>query len=246
MTRRFNYTGRERLTGNEFYAKTISEDPLLASLKLDLSQTAYAPSASVFIEAYSGTITKRIDCGTVANLNAPKQVDLTSLQTGGSILFRIKIVNPEDGLILASGDRLRLVGEDEELNRKPLLSVRVDDTLGEEIWRLDVSANTSPVLILNSKVPSLKNRLLEDPLIGGTILLPAVRKVLEVLLEDLDGADWQSDWVKFAKNVYPDIDIDQTIPEADRDMWIDDFIKYFAASHNFASKCKAAAEGEQA
>lgn len=237
MTRRFNYTGRERLTGDEFFAKVISDHPLVAAITLDLSRTPLAPGATVFIEAYSGTITQRFDCGTVSELTPPATVNLSALQTGGSILFRVKVVSPETGLILASGDRLRLVGDGEDPKRRPLLSVRVDDTLGEEIWRVEVTTNTNPVLVLNSKVPSLKKRLVEDPLIGGAILLPAVRQVLNVLLDDLDGPEWQGDWVKFVKNVHPDTDIDQKIADADRDMWINEVMELFAESLTFVTKC---------
>jgi len=129
MTRRFNYTGRERLSSDEFFAKTISEVPLIAALTLDLSRTPLAPQATVAIEAYAGTVTRRFNCGTVADLTVPSTVDLSALQTGGSIMFRVKVVNPETGLLLASGDRLRLVGDGEDPKRRPLLSVRVDHTL---------------------------------------------------------------------------------------------------------------------
>ena len=243
MTRRFNYTGRERINSDEFFAKTVSESPLVAALTLDLSRTPLAPQASVVIEAYSGTVTRRFDCGTVAELKVPPTVDLSALQTGGSIMFRVKVVNPKTGLLLASGDRLRLVGDGEDPKRRPLLSVRVDDTLGEEIWRVNVTANTNPVLVLNSKIASLKNKLTEDPLIGGAILLPAVRQVLAVLLDDLDGPEWQADWVKFVKTVHPDIDIEKNIHDDERDIWINEVMAVFAESLTFVTKCKKAAEG---
>ena len=153
-------------------------------------------------------------------------------------MFRVKVVNPDTGLILASGDRLRLVGDGEDHKRRPLLSVRVDDTLGEEVWRIDVSVNTTPVLVLNSHVPGLKSRLVEDPLIGGAILLPAVRKVLDVLADDFDGSEWQPDWIKFVKNVHPDIDLDKALNDGDREMWINDVMELFAGTLTFVSKCK--------
>lgn len=243
MTRRFNYTGRERLTGNEFFAKVQSEDPLVATLTLDLSRTPLAPNAVVYIEAYSGTTSELFDCGTVADLRVPSEVNLSAIQTGGSVLFRVKVVNPENGLILASGDRLRLVGEGEDPKRRPLLAVRRDDTLGQEIWKIAVSVNEPPVLLLNMKIPDFKTRLVEDPLIGGTILIPALRQILSVLLEDLDGGVWQEDWVKFVKSVHPDVDIDEMVDPDDRDRWIDDVIELFAELHGFVRKCVGNAEG---
>ena len=235
MTRRFNYTGRERLTSEEFFAETISETPLAAALTLDLSRTPLAPSAGVVIEAYSGTITRRFNCGTVANLKVPPIVDLSALQTGGSIMFRVKVVNPETGLLLASGDRLRLVGDGEDPKRRSLLTVRVD-SLGEEIWRVDVSTNIAPVLILNVNIPSLKIQLTEDQLIGGSILLPAVRKVLDVLLDDLDGLEWQSDWIQLVKTVDPDIDIEKDMHPDERETLINDIMAVLAEEWGFVTK----------
>lgn len=243
MTRRFNYTGRERLTSNEFFAKVQSEDPLVATLALDLSRTPLAPNAVVYIEAYSGTTSELFDCGTVADLRVPSEVNLSAIQTGGSILFRVKVVNPKNGLILASGDRLRLVGEGEDPKRRPLLTVRRDDTLGQEVWKIVVSVNDPPVLLLNMKIPDFKTQLVEDPLIGGAILIPALRKILSVLLDDLDGGEWQKDWVKFVKSVHPDVDIDEEVHSDEREVWIDGVIELFAELHGFVTKCISNTQG---
>ena len=237
MTRRFNFTGRERLTSEEFFAKTVSENPLVASLSLNLRNTPLAPSGAVYIEAYSGTVSQRFDCGTVSDLRVPHEVNLSAIETGGSILFRVKVVNPDNGLILASGDRLRLVGEGEDPKRRPLLAVRSVDYLEEEIWKIDVSLNDPPVLLLNMKIPDFKDRLVADPLIGGAILVPALRQILAVLLEDMEGGEWQEDWTKFVKAVHPEAEIDRELDSQETAIQIDAIVSVFAETHGFARKC---------
>lgn len=237
MTRRFNFTGRERLTSEEFFAKTISENPLIASLSLNLRNTPLAPAGAVYIEAYSGTVAQRFDCGTVSDLRVPPKVNLSAIETGGSVLFRVKVVNPENGLILASGDRLRLVGEGEDPKRRPLLAVKTVDYLDEEIWKVEVSLNDPPVLLLNKKVPNFKDLLVEDPLIGGAILVPALREILSVLLDDMEGGEWQQDWTKFVKAVHPDADIDTQLDPEEKFEQIDGIVAVFAETHGFARKC---------
>ena len=243
MTRRFNFTGRERLTSEEFFAKTISENPLVASLSLNLRNTPLAPSGAVYIEAYSGTVAERFNCGTVSDLRVPHEVNLSAIETGGSILFRVKVVNPENGMILASGDRLRLVGEGEDPKRRPLLAVRTVDYLEEEIWKVDVSLNDPPVLLLNKKIPDFKDRLVADPLIGGAILVPALREILSVLLDDMEGGEWQEDWTKFVKTVHPEADIDGQLDDQDKADQIDGIVAVFAETHGFARKCVNHNEG---
>jgi hypothetical protein len=66
-------------------------------------------------------------------------------------------------------NRIRLADASEESDRKPLLTVETTPELGEEIWRLEVSTTEHPRLLLNSRVPSIEDRLLSDPVIGGAM-----------------------------------------------------------------------------
>ena len=236
MTNRFNFTGRERLTGTEFFAKTISENPLIVSLFLDLRNTPLAPGGVVYIEAYSGTVSQRFDCGTVLDLKVPSEVNLSAIETAGSILFRVKIVNPENGMIMASGDRFRLVGDGEDPKRRPLLPVRMVD-LDEEIWKVKVSLNDPPVLMLNKKIPNLQYRVTEgDPVISGAILVPALREILSVLYDDLEGGDWQKDWTDFVIKIQPEVDIETQLDPQEKSILIDGIVAVFAEMHGFSRK----------
>jgi hypothetical protein len=214
MTRRFNYTARARITSDHFSARVISEKPLTASLHLDLSSLELPGTADVLIEPYAGTVSERISCGKVSALMVPRSIDVDHLKTGGSIQFRVKVVDA-NGRLVAAANRIKLHGLDEDSGRRPLLPVETTPELGEEIWRVIVDESTYPKLQLNSRVPSIERRLVEDPVVAGAILVPAVRRILEVLTESLDGDVWQPDWLNFATRWSPDIDPERDLdPEA--------------------------------
>ena len=194
MARRFNYTQRKKLSGQNITTRMVSADPPVATVALYLSEEQLDPDAKVFLEAYVGNISKRVDCNTVGDLKIPKSIDLRELQVGGSIHFRVKVVDA-GGLLLASADRIRLAGASEDNDRKPLMTVETTPALGEEIWRVEVSQSEHPRLLLNSRVHSIEDRLLRDPVLGGAILIPAVQRVLQLLVEDLEGDIWQPDWI---------------------------------------------------
>lgn len=235
MTRRFNYTGRQRITSDHFTAKVVSEVPLKATLVLSPTNLRLEPGHQVIIEPYVGTVSKRIECGTVSQLTVPSPYDLSEFQTGGAIQFRVKITGP-DGRLVAAGERIRLVGQNEDAGRKPLLPVETDINLGEEIWKVHVNDSTHPKLVLNSHVASLKDRLLSDPVLSGSILLPAVRRVLHVLAEFPGGEIWQPDWLTFVRQFDSDIDPEKEMSEDDRNDWVESIVSEFAERQGFVRR----------
>lgn len=235
MTRRFNYTDRKRLGSDNFRARVVTQDPLSATIHLDLADRDLPPDADVFAEAYVGTISRRFHLGTVEKPEVPAEIDLSDLQSGNSIQFRARVVE-NGGRLLASVERVRLKGLNEDQNRQPLLPVEKSPELGELIWRIDVSESTHPKLVLNSKVPSIENRILDDPLIGGAVLLPAVRKVLEVLIENPGGDVWQENWLTFARNWEPDTSVDDELDAERKEEWVETVLAGFASAQQFASR----------
>jgi hypothetical protein len=232
MTRRFNYTGRARITTDHFTARQISDNPLTASITLDLAALDLPAGAEVIVEPYAGTVSQRVPCGRIGALVVPRTVDLTSLATGNSIHFRVKVV-AADGKLAAAANRLRLLGRDEDSGRRSLLPVETTPELGEEVWRVQVNTNLAPRLQLNSRVPSIEKRLLDDPLLSGAILVPAVRQILEVLAETLDGDIWQPDWLAFALRWAPDIDPEKELDEEERRELVDLVVSGFAKEQAF-------------
>lgn len=235
MTRRFNYTGRQRITSDHFEARVISETPLIASLALNLGGLKLEADSQVIIEPYVGTVSLRLDCGTVKALAVPTTTDLSELRTGGGIQFRVKITGP-DGRLRAAGERIRLTGLDEDSGRRPLLPVEKDPTLGEEIWRVRVSQNEAPLLSLNSRIPSIEALLLTDTVFGGAVICAAVRRVLEVLTEHPEDDIWQQDWLEFVRPWAPHISFDESMDEQELNDWIDTVMQGFAAENKFVTR----------
>ena len=230
--RRFNYTNRERITSDHFSARVTNAEPLTASVHLQLSGLSLPPEASIGVEPYSGTISKRIPCGTVATPAVPSTIDLEDLRTGASIQFRVKVVT-SDGKLVAAANRMRLIGVDEETGRKALLPVETTPDLGEEIWRLEVDESTAPKLLLNSRIPAIERRLVADPVLAGAILLPAVRAVVEVLAESLDGDVWQPDWLTFVRRWEPGLHPEKILDEEDRERLAWTVVEGFSRDQGF-------------
>jgi hypothetical protein len=235
MTRRFNYTGRQRITSDHFEARVISETPLIASLALNLKDLKLEADNTVTIEPYVGNVSLRLNCGTVKALAVPPTADLSELRTGGGIQFRVKITG-QDGRLRAAGERIRLTGLDEDSGRRPLLPVEKDPTLGEEIWRVRVTQNEAPLLSLNSRIPSIEGLLLTDSVFGGAIICAAVRRVLEVLTEHPDDDIWQQDWLEFVRPWAPHVSFDESMDEQEVNDWIDAVMQGFSAEQKFVTR----------
>jgi hypothetical protein len=144
----------------------------------------------------------------------------------------VKVVT-SDGKLVAAANRIRLIGIDEETGRRALLPVETTPELGEEIWRLEVDESTEPKLLLNSRIPSIERRLVDDPVLAGSILLPAVRAIVQVLAESLDGDVWQPDWLTFAQRWDADLHPEKNLDEEDRDRLARTVVEGFAREQGF-------------
>lgn len=238
MTRRFNYTGRKRLDSSRFSTRLVSKDPLRASVTLDLAELELAPDAEIIVEPYSGTVSRRIHCGTVAQPAVPNPIVLDDLEGSTSIQFRARVVEPS-GRLLASAERVKLHGLEDEDGRMSLLPVELTPDLEEEIWEIEVSETLYPKLKLNSRIPAIEQKLLTDPVFGGAVIVAALRRVFEYLLEDPDGDVWQADWLKFARTLDSGFDPEKAIDDEDRAAAAGELARKFARQQNFVTNVLA-------
>jgi hypothetical protein len=177
----------------------------------------------------------RFDFGTVGHLQEPSDRTLRDFGPGEGILFRVKVVSPDDHRLLAEADRIT-----PQNNQEGLLPVKLDDNLGEEVWRLNFD-DDQVFLLINSQVANWR-ALARDPVFRALVTPVILRMVLERILlrekyrDTEDMRDWRSRWLRFAENEpgagpLPSGDDEESLAE-----WIEKAVYAFCERHRFCSK----------
>jgi hypothetical protein len=158
--------------------------------------------------------------------------------------FRVKVVEPGTGQLLARGDKLGAADAD-DAGRKELLEVIVRD-LEQEPWKTELH-DGCPVLVLNDHIPDALTKIKSDPFFQALILPGALRQILLMLWKE--GADeasededdeerWTTAWLRYARQLTgkdkPDWD-----HEAATWDWIDDICRAFSNQFGFLNKLEA-------
>jgi len=208
MKRRFNYTGRKSIpAGMVAVAVLPPGDDGVRSFDAqfgDLLSLGLPGDAMVYIEPYVKSSSMRFAFGTVGSVVPPRDRTLPEIDDGAGVLFRVLVVDEADkvGRLLAMGDKITPVGDEQQ--RDALLPLVTED-LGEAVWLLDAAAGNQPRLLINSRFPGLKQKMLEDPLLMGAILPLAVRDALRAVRQEQDDdAEWVKKWRRFVKDVAGD------------------------------------------
>lgn len=212
MKRSFNYTGRRDIPSGTVKIRLQrgnppDELPRFTAELGGLKELGLPEDAQVYVEPYVGATAMRFPFGKVAEITMPDDTTLTDLDTGSSILFRVKIVDEtrDPCPIVASANQLRPLNENDPLDdRRAILPVRETADLGEDLWALDNRPDLGPELVINNGIPEFLDRLKSDPLIQGLILPHAFREVLMYMFtseEIEDDAAWIDAWRDFATEV---------------------------------------------
>ncbi|ETX12015.1 hypothetical protein OCH239_18660 [Roseivivax halodurans JCM 10272] len=249
--RRINSTGRKKI-GRECFdismADPVPGDPLRAKVELYLGRAGFPHNAPVIVEAYHRSSGMRFDCGTVANLAVPPVLDLTDVDQGGGVLFRIKVLDPDaaSGRIIGSAERIQPRNEGEDDTRRSLFPLRTRD-LGEEVWRVDVADDMPPSLVLNNRLPGFSQNVQDDPLLQGVLLPAALRIVLrEIAAEPVpDEGSWKADWLEYCRDSLDAEDPASIETEEDRELWIDSAVEKFCKQGSFIGRIRDRAEDDR-
>jgi hypothetical protein len=244
VQRRLNSTGRMRITRDRVHLVLDQPADITAfpwvSASINLGDLDFPAGAYVALEAYYRTSSMRFACGTVAHPNIPARMELSDIDRGGAIRFRLLIVAPDNsGRILGSAEGLRPAKSGEGPDRQPLLPLRETD-LGSELWRIDVDHRTGATLLINSAVPGLAGRIRALPLLQGLVLPHAFRMILMNLsAEGEDEGDdfWGNDWRKFLSEIgaptEPEDDDHDTVQ-----VWLYTCVEAFCNLKDFASRVR--------
>lgn len=236
MRKRLNSTGRRKIAAAAIDLALLPETkPPAFTAVLKLDGLDLPGEAGVVVEAYRGTATERFAVGRVADLSGVIRRELMELEADPALQFRIKVVEPGTGKLLAARPRIR-PGDVDDSGRIPLLSVREAD-LGPEPWRTEFDPVEGAVLVLNSAIPAARAQLQTVGRFQGSVLPAAFRQVLlrlwaeDVSREpDADAGDWRQRWLGFAEALAGSETPDAEDHAASAE-WIDAACRGFAKRH---------------
>ena len=245
MKRRFNYTQRRRIPKSQIAIAWIepekNSEPLRFDGELNLElDPPLPPEAEVFLEAYSGPVSTRFPCGTVANPTLPKDRSLTDFAPGQRPLIRVKVTSPSDPLkkLLARADSISPKSPDEaKTGRKSILPVELMD-LGDQVWRVNMEDPDQPILQLNKSInePHDISTLAKGGDFLGLVYPAVIWEILSSLLHPDSVTDENHPWLEFSARMaacqQPDQDdFDEGQSEEfarERRIWIEKAVAGFA------------------
>lgn len=237
--RRFNYTDRKRiLHSHSVVSLSRNGDEVSFDAQLLLQEYGLPGTAVVVVEAYRQTNLRRYPFGTAASPRPQGPTSLTGFSDVETLLFRVKVVDPSSGLLLAEADRIRPTDPDGG-ERPSFLGVRGDNLSGEA-WKLEFD-NDHPVLVIEKQYGPYQI-LLASPHFRWLVLPHVFRSLLHRALadelEDFDDASadsWQHAVVRQAVTLTGSIP-----PEGDdeerREEWITDAVRTFCRRHGLPQK----------
>jgi hypothetical protein len=243
VQRRVNSTDRAHITRDR--VNIILDPPAdgasfpCASATIDLSGFDFPPNADVALEAYYRSSSMRFGCGKMENLDVPGRMELSEIDQGGAIQFRLLVTAPETGQILGSAEGLRPAKSGESPDRQPLLILR-ETNLGAELWRIDVDPRVGPVLSVNNTVPGLAAQIRSIPLLQGLVLPHAFRMILQELSAEgeEEGDDlWGDDWRKFLRELGLSTEPEDDDPDSVYD-WVQSAVAAFCELKDFVSRIR--------
>jgi hypothetical protein len=208
---------------------------------IDLGRLKLPKDGEVIVEAYRQSLHERFSFGTVERTIPREATMLRELEKDG-VKFRIKVVEPASGRLLARGDRLG-ASDIESTGRRELLKV-VIDKLGQEPWKTKLYEDGLPVLVLNEDIPDALAKIKSDPIFQALILPGALRQILLMLwLKEADEADddeddedrWTTNWLRYARQLSgreKPLWQEESLVSA----WIDDVCQAFCQHFNLLTK----------
>lgn len=233
MKRTFNYTGRRKIDRKDVsitLRQTNGNWWFEADLKL--ADYRFPPNAEVWVEAYRQNLWMQWAWGTVSALRPPVDRKLSEFDEPDGILFRVRVVQPpgpEHHKLLGEADGIPFVKGGEKDDRRRHLIVPIPDALDQQLWKINFESDPPSLLVNKDAKPSWKE-MARSPQFIALVYPEVLRQILARVLidekwsEDEDETCWQTDWMKFARNLgglspLPAADLEQ-----DRRNWIEEAV----------------------
>ncbi len=249
MIRRFNFTGRRKLSHALFDIRLQAGPPRQFTATFDISEYRFPRDARLYFEAFSSGsgIVARFPWGTAAIQTPPEDRNLEELP-GENVNFTFKVVDESEsiGRILgvARGIALNRAAEGEGERRQSLLPVN-PVAMSQEIWRVSFQQDT-PWLEVNSNVEDIMARAQGDPAFTSVVYPAVVREILTEALMirgiyDVEDTDrWEGRWLSFGQRFHPDLAAPPEVEDTDTQReWIEQVVKgfcgFYTTKDRFAS-----------
>jgi hypothetical protein len=251
--RRFNYTGRRKISARDVTVSLIQRDGTVPHFDAELRLSAYdlPGEAHVFVEAYHQTVRMPFAFGTIDNIRPPEDRRLTEFDEAPELArFRVRVTDFGNvkGMLLAEVSGISPRSEDAaesesllELKPAPLGSVPyVVDFSGERVR-----------LLINDAMPNWRafsESALFKSLAGPIVLREILNRILHVEHEsDPDGSTWQNQWLKLVTNLPgspgppPDVVDGESAEEKcdEIDDWVQDVVAAFSDQQRSLEKLRS-------
>lgn len=206
MKRTFNYTGRKRISKNDFLVTVKRKNNIAErfSVEVNLDKYNFKENCDVYVEAYRHSEIKRFYFGKVSEINEPN-TDISDLPQKNILLYNLLIVDNsiEKGRIVGFAKSVK--PKDKGYDRESILDVEFDDFQDNLLWELKFDEG-GPILRLNRKIDNIKYLARNDPFFIFNVFPAIIRQIMYQLryVEDVDPDEtenqWHNDWVDFLKN----------------------------------------------
>lgn len=244
MRRKYNYTGRKRITADRVDI-VLSRDPINGAsfdASINLDGLNLPENAEVVVESYYRRAYMRFPFGHVGQMLEPVDRGLTQFAPDSPVLFRVKVVDEsgEIGKLLAVADKLKPEEAESGRNRHSIIHVQAAE-LHHEIWRLEIGeAIQMPTLHVNKALLeeaglSVEDLVLRDRKFRSLVYPAIVRQILHYILiehnmglEFEDDNDWKAKWMRFSIGFasYP-LEYEMEMDVDELESWINDVVNGF-------------------
>ena len=251
VTARVNSTSRKRIRRQDVdadFRQPQGDLPFAVLVSVDCATWEFPGSAAIVLEVRQRSTRVRFELGTVEAPVKGRWLPLERLDPGVPPQIRLKVVDKEQWpgrLLAASRFFVPIKGEREDGDTdRPILHIK-PWTLGEEIWRIEFSDDSPPVLLYNERLFGLKERLQAGALVTSLVLPVALREVLKEMRNrpgsENEEIDWQGDWLRFCRW----LGVSEEPPNEDPDYaeWEDGVVRAFCRRHDLVKGASRVLDG---
>lgn len=250
VTRRFNYTGRHKISREFINLEVFRPEKQQMQVDFSLEMEALREkfpnlpgNALILLEPYYKTEAwERIPCGTVDSPEPLLKHSLANHFWEDSVNFNVKIVSVDDGpsRILAWNQSMKAEEADETGKKhRSLLPVVPNPNMGGRFWKLDLDGD-QPELHFNPEYnldgTSPKQIILADPGFRAFAYPCIVEEILrDIVITKADSYDFEEDptgWIAFAADRLqagkpPEYNTDESEVPDEVTGWIADVVDRF-------------------